>query len=389
MDTENIKIQIKTFFGLEAVLAEEIKKLGGRNVELKNRAVNCEGDLGFLYKINYSARTALKILVPIEEFKAYNETKFYEKLFKFEWDDFMSVDQTFAIDSTVNSERFSHSQFMTFKMKDAIVDFFQNRYGRRPSIETKSPDIKFHLHIDRELVTISLDSSGDALFKRGYRKEQGEAPINEVLASGMLQLAGWDGKGNFLDPMCGSGTLLIEAAMIAMDLPAQLFRKRFAFQNWKNYDEALFNKIKEFRVERIKEFHGKIVGYDIDGRMLDAARDNIESAEMEDVIEVRRENFFDTKKDMFPLLMVFNPPYDERISINDDDFYKKIGDTFKTSYPNTLAWLISSDLDAPKKIGLRPSRKIKLFNGKLETRFLQYEMYEGTKKLHKIENKED
>lgn len=389
MDTENIKIQIKTFFGLEAVLAEEIKKLGGRNVELKNRAVNCEGDLGFLYKINYSARTALKILVPIEEFKAYNETKFYEKLFKFEWDDFMSVDQTFAIDSTVNSERFSHSQFMTFKMKDAIVDFFQNRYGRRPSIETRSPDIKFHLHIDRELVTISLDSSGDALFKRGYRREQGEAPINEVLASGMLQLAGWDGKGNFLDPMCGSGTLLIEAAMIAMDLPAQLFRKRFAFQNWKNYDEALFNKIKEFRVERIKEFHGKIVGYDIDGRMLDAARDNIESAEMEDVIEVRRENFFDTKKDMFPLLMVFNPPYDERISINDDDFYKKIGDTFKTNYPNTLAWLISSDLDAPKKIGLRPSRKIKLFNGKLETRFLQYEMYEGTKKLHKIENKED
>ncbi|MCY0977588.1 class I SAM-dependent RNA methyltransferase [Chryseobacterium wangxinyae] len=389
MDTENIKIQIKTFFGLEQVLGEEIKKLGGKNVELKNRAVNCEGDLGFLYKINYSARTALKILVPIEEFKAYNETKFYEKLFKFEWDDFMSVDQTFAIDSTVNSERFSHSQFMTFKMKDAIVDFFQNRYGRRPSIETKSPDIKFHLHIDRELVTISLDSSGDALFKRGYRKEQGEAPINEVLASGMLQLAGWDGKGNFLDPMCGSGTILIEAAMMAMDLPAQLFRKRFGFQNWKNYDEALFTKIKEFRIERIREFHGKIVGYDIDGRTLDAARDNIESAEMEDVIEVRRENFFDTKKDMFPLLMVFNPPYDERISINDDDFYKKIGDTFKTSYPNTLAWLISSDLDAPKKIGLRPSRKIKLFNGKLETRFLQYEMYEGTKKLHKIENKED
>ena len=380
MDTENLKIQIKTFFGLEPILAEEVKKLGGRNVELKNRAVNCEGDLGFLYKINYSARTALKILVPIDEFKAYNETKFYEKLFKFEWDDFMSVDQTFAIDSTVNSERFSHSQFMTFKMKDAIVDFFQNRYGKRPSIETRSPDIKFHLHIDRELVTISLDSSGDALFKRGYRREQGEAPINEVLASGMLQLAGWDGKGNFLDPMCGSGTLLIEAAMIAMDLPAQIFRKRFGFQNWKNYDETLFNKIKEFRIERVREFHGKIVGYDIDGRMLDAADANIASAEMEDIIEVRRQDFFESKKELFPLLMVFNPPYDERISINDDDFYKKIGDTFKTNYPNTLAWLISSDLDAPKKIGLRPSRKIKLFNGKLETRFLQYEMYEGSKK---------
>ena len=389
MDTENLKIQIKTFFGLEPILAEEVKKLGGRNVELKNRAVNCEGDLGFLYKINYAARTALKVLVPIEEFKAYNESKYYDKLFKFEWDEFMDVNQTFAIDSTVNSERFSHSQFMTFKMKDAIVDYFQNKYGKRPSIETKSPDIKFHLHIDRELVTISLDSSGDALFKRGYRKEQGEAPINEVLASGMLQLAGWDGKGNFLDPMCGSGTLLIEAAMIALDLPAQTFRKRFGFQNWKNYDADLFSKIKEVRINRVKEFTGKIVGYDIDGRMLDAADANIASAEMEDVIEVRRQDFFESKKDLFPLLMVFNPPYDERISINDDDFYKKIGDTFKTHYPNTLAWLISSDLEAVKKIGLRPSRKIKLFNGKLETRFLQYEMYEGTKKLHKLENKEE
>jgi putative N6-adenine-specific DNA methylase len=389
MDTENLQIQIKTFFGLEQILAEEIKKLGGRNVEIKNRAVNCEGDLGFLYKINYSARTALKILIPVLEFKAFNQHQFYDKLFKVEWEQFMDVDQSFAIDSTVNSETFKHSQFVTLKMKDAIVDYFQEKFKRRPNVEPKSPDIKFHLHIDRELVTISLDSSGDALFKRGYRKEQGEAPINEVLASGMLQLAGWDGKGNFLDPMCGSGTLLIEAAMIALDLPAQIFRKRFAFQNWSNYDADLFMKIKEFRIGRVKEFTGKIMGYDIDARMLNTARTNIEAAEMEDIIEVRKQNFFDSKKDLFPLLMVFNPPYDERISINDDDFYKKIGDTFKTSYPNTLAWLISSDLEAVKKIGLRPSRKIKLFNGKLETRFLQYEMYEGTKKVHKLENKEE
>ena len=198
----------------------------------------------------------------------------------------------------------------------------------------------------------------------------------------MLQIAGWDGKGNFLDPMCGSGTLLIEAAMIAMDLPAQTFRKRFAFQNWKNYDKDLFKKIKEFRLNRVKEFTGKIVGYDIDLKMLAYSRINIEAAEMEDLIEVRKQNFFDSKKDLFPLLMVFNPPYDERIAINQEDFYKKIGDTFKQSYPNTLAWLISSDLEAVKKIGLRPSRKVKLFNGKLETRFLQYEMYEGTKKKH-------
>lgn len=386
MDTENLKMQIKTFFGLEEILAEEIKKLGGKNVEAKNRAVSCEGDLGFLYKINYSARTAVKILIPVLTFKAWNEHRFYDKLFDFQWDQLMTVDQTFAIDTTIYSERFSHSKFMALKMKDAIVDYFKFKFNKRPNINTDHPDIKFHLHIDRELVTISLDSSGDPLFKRGYRKEQGEAPINEVLASGMLQLAGWDGKGNFLDPMCGSGTLLIEAAMIAMDLPAQIFRKRFGFQNWQNYDHELFTKIKETRINKIKEFSGKIVGYDIDSEMLHAANVNVESAEMQDVIEVRKQDFFESKKELFPLLMVFNPPYDERIAINDDEFYRKIGDTFKKSYPNTLAWLISSDLEAVKKIGLRPSRKIKLFNGKLECRFMQYEMYEGTKRTHKFNN---
>ncbi len=384
MNTDNLQIQIKTYFGLEEILAAEIQKLGGRKVEVKNRAVTCEGDLGFLYKINYAARTAVKILVPVLEFKAFNEQKFYDKLFRFPWDEFLDAEQTFAIDATVYSEKFHHSQFMTLKMKDAIVDYFQEKFGKRLNIDTKDPDIKFHLHIDRELVTISLDSSGDPLFKRGYRKEQGDAPINEVLASGMLQMAGWDGKGNFLDPMCGSGTILIEAGMIAMDLPAQIFRKKFAFQNWKNYDKNLFAKIKEFRINRVKEFDGKIVGYDIDAKMLSIARQNIESAEMEDLIEVRKQNFFESKKELFPLLMVFNPPYDERISIRFEDFYKKIGDTFKNNYPNTLAWLITADLEAVKKIGLRPSRKIKLFNGKLETRFLQYEMYEGTKKSHKL-----
>ncbi len=387
MDTENIKIQIKTLFGLEEVLAEEIRKLGGKDVEVKNRAVNCEGDLGFLYKINYSARTALKIIVPLLTFKAWDENRFYDKLYAFPWDEYMNVDQTFAIDATIYSERFNHSQFISLKMKDAIADYFNFKYRKRPSVDTQNPDIKFHLHIDRELVTISLDSSGDALFKRGYRKEQGEAPINEVLASGMLQLAGWDGKGNFLDPMCGSGTLLIEAAMIALDLPAQIFRKKFGFQNWKNYDEELFKNIKEVRINRVKEFAGKIIGYDIDPNMLHASRINIEAAEMEEIIEVKEQDFFESKKELFPLTLVFNPPYDERIEITDDEFYKKIGDTFKKSYPNTLAWLISSDLDSMKKIGLRPSRKIKLFNGKLECRFMQYEMYEGTKKIHKLENK--
>ncbi len=380
MQSDDLKIQIKTFYGLETILAEELKKLGGRNVEIKTRAVNCEGDLGFLYKVNYSARTALKVLVPIYEFKAFNEQKFYEKLTRFNWDDYMKINQTFSIDATVHSERFTHSQFMTLKMKDAIVDFFNRKYQKRPTIDTRNPEIKFSLHIDRDMVTISMDSSGDPLYKRGYKRQQGEAPINEVLASGMLQIAGWDGKGNFLDPMCGSGTILIEAAMIAMNLPAQIFRKSFGFQNWKNYDEELFQKIKEFRINRIKEFTGKIVGYDIDNKMLNIARETIEIAEMEEVIAVKKQDFFESKKDLFPLLIVFNPPYDERITIRYEDFYKKIGDTFKQGYPNTLAWMISSDLEAVKKVGLRPSRKVKLYNGKLETRFLQYEMYEGTKK---------
>lgn len=383
MNTENLNIQIKTFFGLEEILAKEVQKLGGRNVEIKNRAVTCEGDLGFLYKINYSCRTALKIIVPILTFKAWDEHRFYDKLFDFPWDSIMDTNQSFAIDATINSERFKHSQFMTLKMKDAIVDFFKAKYRKRPDIETKNPDIKFHLHIDRELVTISLDSSGEPLFKRGYRKEQTQAPINEVLASGMLQLAGWTGKENFLDPMCGSGTLLIEAAMIALNLPAQIFRKGFAFQNWKNYDAELFTKIKEFRLNKIQEFTGKIIGYDIDSQALKAAQANISFAELDDTIEVKKQNFFESKKELFPLLVVFNPPYNERISINDEAFYKKIGDTFKQNYPNTLSWIISSDLEAVKKIGLRPSKKIKLFNGKLECRFLQYETYEGTKKIHK------
>lgn len=380
MDTNHLQLQIKTLFGLEKILAEEVKKLGGREVEIKNRAVNCVGDLGFLYKINYATRTALKVLVPIFEFKAFNEHKFYHKLTRFNWDDYMGLHQTFAIDATVYSEKFTHSQYMALKMKDAIVDYFRHKYNRRPSVDAKNPDISFHLHIDRDWVTISLNSSGVPLFKRGYRQNQVKAPINEVLASGMLQMAGWDGKGNFLDPMCGSGTLLIEAAMLATNLPAQLFREKFAFQNWRNYDADLFQKIKEFRINKIKEFSGKIIGYDKDALAVSIARENVEFAELNDVTEIHKKDFFDTEKEHFPLLMVFNPPYDERIQIDDAEFYKKIGDTFKQHYPNTLAWMISADLSAVKRVGLRPSKKIKLYNGKLETRFLQYEMYEGTKK---------
>jgi len=387
MDTDNLKIQIKTFFGLEEILAEELRKLGGTNVEVKNRAVNCEGDLGFLYKINYSVRTALKILVPVLTFKAWDVDRFYDKLFAFPWDEYMTVDQTFAIDTTIYSDRFNHSQFISLKMKDAIADYFNFKFRKRPNVDTQNPDVKFHLHIDRELVTISLDSSGDALFKRGYRKEQGEAPINEGSCFRNVTISRLGRKRKFPGSNVWFRNFTHRSCDDCDGFTGSIFRKKFGFQNWLNYDAELFQQIKEVRVNRVREFTGKIVGYDLDSNMLHASRINIEAAEMEDVIEVREQDFFESKKELFPLLMVFNPPYDERIEINDDEFYKKIGDTFKKSYPNTLAWLISSDLDAMKKVGLRPSRRIKLYNGKLECRFLQFEMYEGTKKLHKLEGK--
>ncbi|WP_303822198.1 class I SAM-dependent RNA methyltransferase [Apibacter mensalis] len=379
-NNDSFTMQAKTFYGLEDVLVQELKQLGASQIVKKNRAVEFLGDLGFLYKANYSLRTALKILVPIHHFKAKNETIFEKEINKIPWENFFFNSQSFAIDATVYSDYFKHSQYIMLKMKDGIVDRFRKKFGKRPDIERYNPDIKFHLHISNQEVTISLDSSGDPLFKRGYRKSHFEAPINEVLAAGLLNLAGWDGKGNFFDPMCGSGTLLVEAAMIALNMPPQLHRKQFGFMNWKNFDLELFNKIKDTRINRIKDFSGKIVGYDISDKALISAENNIEAADLSEFIELKNQDFFTSKKELFPLLVVFNPPYDERLSITTDHFYKNIGDTLKNNYKNTLAWFITSDLEAYKKIGLRPSRKIKIYNGKLECRFFQYDIYEGSKK---------
>lgn len=379
-NNDSFTMQAKTFYGLEDVLVQELKQLGASQIVKKNRAVEFLGDLGFLYKANYSLRTALKILVPIHHFKAKNETIFEKEINKIPWENYFFNSQSFAIDATVYSDYFKHSQYIMLKMKDGIVDRFRKKFGKRPDIERFNPDIKLHLHISNQEVTISLDSSGDPLFKRGYRKSHFEAPINEVLAAGLLNLAGWDGKGNFLDPMCGSGTLLVEAAMIALNMPPQLHRKQFGFMNWKNFDLELFNKIKDTRINRIKDFSGKIVGYDISDKALVSAKNNIEAADLSEFIELKNQDFFTSQKELFPLLVVFNPPYDERLSITTDHFYKNIGDTLKNNYKNTLAWFITSDLEAYKKIGLRPSRKIKIYNGKLECRFFQYDIYEGSKK---------
>ena len=378
-------MQAKTFFGFETVLANELKALGAADVVVKNRLVEFTGDLGFLYKANYSLSTALRIIKPILSFSAKNEYQLYNRFKKFEWENYLDVDQTFLIDSTVYSDYFSHSHYAALKVKDALADRFTEKFGKRPSVDKENPDIWFNLHISHDKITLSLDSSGESLHKRGYKKESGKAPINEVLAAGLLKLAGWDGNGNFLDPMCGSGTILTEAAMMAANIPPQLHRKHFAFENWKDFDADLFEKIKETRLNRIRDFHGKIVGYDINPTMVKIAEENIAQADLSDFIEVKNKDFFLSEKDMFPVLLVFNPPYNERIKSDNEVLYKKIGDTLKNHYPNTFAWFITSDLSAKKYVGLKPSKKLKVFNGKLECDFLRYDIYEGSKK-HKKED---
>ena len=373
-------MQAKTFYGFEKILAKEISELGGANVKIKNRLVEFEGDNGFMYKANYSLRTAVRILKPIHKFRAKNEDELYEEVKKYEWENIFHENQSFRIDFTVNSPNFKHSQFAALKVKDAIVDRFRDLTNKRPNVEKNTPDIVVNLHISHTTVTLSLDSSGEPLFKRGYRKETGLAPINEVMAAGLLSMAGWDGKGNFLDPMCGSGTLLIEAAMMAMNIPAQLHREHFSFENWRDFDQELFDKIKETRLNRIREFHGEIIGYDINMLMIKVAQMNIKSADLEEFIKVKQVNFFQTKKEHFPLLIIFNPPYGERMEIKTEDFYRKIGDTLKNNYPNTFAWFITSDLESARDTGLWYSEKIKLFNGKIETEFVKYEIYDTQEK---------
>lgn len=376
----NFSITATTFSGLEEILAFELKSLGGGNIQTARRAVTFEGDLGFLYKANLSLRTALRIIVPIKSFRAVNEKQLYSKARKINWNDYINPNQTFAIDHAGSSDIFRHSQYASQVIKDAIVDRIRNDQGERPSIDRDNPDIRIHVLINGDAITLSLDSSGQPLFKRGYRVETGIAPINEVLAAGILLAADWNGKGNYLDPMCGSGTFLIEAAMIACNIPPQLNRKEFAFMNWKNYDESLFRFIKETRINRIKQPEGEIIGYDKDIQVLEAAQRNINQADLQDFITLKKQDFFESKKEHFPVLLVFNPPYNERIQTDNQTFYKKIGDTLKNGYPNTWAWFITSDFEALKSVGLRPSRRIPLYNGKLECKLVKYELYEGSKK---------
>ncbi|UPT70644.1 MAG: class I SAM-dependent RNA methyltransferase [Flavobacterium sp. JAD_PAG50586_2] len=378
---ENFKMIAKTFFGFEEILAKELQQLGAQDVEIGTRAVSFKGDKGFMYKANLSLRTALKILKPIYYFKATNEQNLYKGIQGIDWSKYLNESQTFVIDTTIHSDNFKHSQFVSQKAKDAIVDQFREKTGARPSVDKDFPDVRINIHIDRDQVSVALDTSGASLHHRGYRTATNIAPINEVLAAGMLLLAGWEGKSDFLDPMCGSGTLLAEAAMIACNIPANINRKEFAFEKWNDWDNDLFDQIIDALMKRTREFHYTITGYDKAPSAVQKAKDNIANANLEDYITISQNDFFDTKKENNgPLQMVFNPPYGERLNIELERFYREIGDTLKNNYPNTNAWFITANLEALKFVGLRPSRKIKLFNGSLEARLVKYEMYEGSKK---------
>ena len=386
---ENFKMIAKTFFGFEEILAKELQMLGAQDVEPGIRMVSFKGDKGFMYKANLALRTALKILKPIYYFKATNDENLYKGISGINWSRYINSNQTFVIDTTVHSDYFKHSQFVSQKCKDAIVDQFRSKTGQRPSVDKDFPDLRINIHIDKDQVSVALDTSGNSLHQRGYKTATNIAPINEVLAAGMLLLSGWDGQGDFLDPMCGSGTILAEAAMIACNIPANINRKEFGFEKWNDWDNDLFDQILESLLKKVREFHYTIKGFDKAPSAVNKAKDNIKNANLEEYVTVSEYNFFNSEKStQGPLHMVFNPPYGERLDIEMEEFYKNIGDTLKKNYPGTNAWFITANLEALKFVGLKPSRKIKLFNASLEARLVKYEMYEGSKRT-KFQTQED
>ena len=386
----NFKMVAKTLFGFEELLAKELTQLGAQSVKIGVRHVSFVGDKGFMYKANMGIRTAIKILKPISTFKVINETELYNKINALPWENYLKSDGTLAVGATLNGDTFTHSQYVALKTKDAIVDRFRDQTGERPNVDLRFPDLKIDIHIDRHFCTVSLDSSGESLHKRGYKIATNIAPINEVLAAGLVMLSGWDGQSDFMDPMCGSGTVLVEAAMIACNIPPNLMRNEFGFERWEDWDVDLFEKIEESLLSKTRDFHHKIMGFDKSPSAVEKAIQNVENSKLDDFIYIKHEDFFKTQKGGDAHLhMVFNPPYGERLDIDMESFYGSIGSTLKHKYPGTNAWMISSNIEALKHIGLRPSRKIKLFNAKLEAKFVKYEMYEGTKKTHKLASKDN
>lgn len=377
----------KTFKGLEQVLAKELIELGANNVQIERRAVSFTGDLRMLYTANFCLRTASRVLVPIATFKAKKTDDIYEQVKALNWTEYMTPKTTFQIDATVYSDLFRHSQFITYRVKDAIVDYWMEHGGVRPSVQLTNPDIYLNIHIAGDNVTLSLDSSGESLHKRGYRVANTQAPINEALAAGMLLLAGWRGQGDFYDPMCGSGTLLIEAALIARNIAPGIYRKGFAFEKWANFDADLFEDIYSDD-SRERDFKHKIYGSDAGFYAVQAATKNIESANLQrdtEVKQIRVQELRLAERNTEGALVMINPPYGERLAQDKDvlRLYQDMGTTLKHQFNGATAWIISSNEDALKCIGLRPAKRIRLMNGELECLFNQYELFKGDRKTWK------
>jgi putative N6-adenine-specific DNA methylase len=374
----------KTLYGLENVLSEELRNLGAGNIQIANRAVSFEGDKGFLYKVNYCSRTALSILMPIADFRIRSKEDLYKAGARIEWERYIDADDTFSIAPVVNSPHFGHTGYAGLILKDAIADTFRNKMGRRPSVDTDNPRLLVNLHISNDLVTVSLDSSVTPLFKRGYRQEQSVAPLNEVLAAGILLLSGWNAASAFTDPMCGSGTFPIEAALIACKIPPGKFRKFFGFQRWRDFDEDLFQKVMLENNNKILSSPVQISGSDISQETLQFAKTNVDRAGLNDVISLKVSDFKDLQSEEGGYVFM-NPPYGQRIKPEEiDSLYSMIGSTLKHKFPGSTALLISSNKESLKHVGLKPKEKHVLFNGALECILVKYEMYSGTKKVRKL-----
>ena len=376
-----------TLFGLEEILAGELKALGAENITVYKRAVGFNGDKRLIYSANLWCRTALRILMPIREFDVNNEQDLYNKISLINWQEYLDVKGTLAIDAVVNNSDLTHSKFVAQKTKDAIADQFRNKFGERPSVDLDNPSLRINIHIDKNHCTVALDSSGIPLFKRGYRQATGDAPINEVLAAGLILLSGWQKDCDFIDPMCGSGTMLIEAAMIANNIAPGNYRKIYGFMKWKDYDSALWNEILKDSYLQQTEFDYEIYGSDISSRAIEIAKENIKAAGFHKDITLQVCAFDQSHPASEKGIIISNPPYGERLQQDDIiAFYKTIGDTLKKNYTGHSAWVISSDIEALKFIGLHPSRKIKIFNGQLECKFVRFDVYEGSKKNTQEEN---
>ncbi|HNY07018.1 MAG TPA: THUMP domain-containing protein [Bacteroidales bacterium] len=380
-DNNDFPMVAKTITGLEEVLAAELRALGANDVELLKRAVSFKGDKALMYKANQWSRTALRILKPLKSFTLVNEEDLYTELRQIPWEDYMDVHKTLAMDAVVNDSLFTHSHFVALRAKDAVVDYFRDKFGRRPSVNTENPDLRINIHLQNNICDISLDSSGTSLHKRGYRQIVGEAPMSEVLAAGLILLSGWDKQSNFLDPMCGSGTLLIEAALIANNIPPSTYREDFGFMKWKDFDAELWENLKNEAFDLQTEFDYKIIGSDISERNLSSAIRNVRSAHLHKDIELSVGSFENIVPPEGTGMLITNPPYGERIQVHDIiQLYRQIGDTLKQKFAGWQTWVISGDLLAIKHIGLKPTKRITVFNGQLECKFNKFEIYEGSKK---------